>query len=90
LISSSGFAEQGLKRRKWWLLLLLLVMEWWRWEETKVGFWIRVFHGLQTQIQVRIDLIGRRRRIWVTMSAGKDSNIVACFQREIRVSESDF
>ena len=56
----------------------------------KVGFWIWVFHRLQTQIQVRIDLIGRRRRIWVTMSAGKDSNIVACFQREIRVSESDF
>ena len=55
-----------------------------------MGFWIWVFHRLQTQIQVRIDLIGRRRRIWVTMSAGKDSNIVACFQREIRVSESDF
>ena len=55
-----------------------------------MGLRIRVFHGLQTQIQVRIDLIGRRRRIWVTMSACKDSNIVVCFQREIRVSESDF
>ena len=40
------------------------------------------FHVLQTQMEVMMDLIGNRRRIWVTISSGKESDIAACFQRE--------
>ena len=43
------------------------------------------FHVLQTQMEMIIDLIGNRRRIWVTISSGKKSalsDIAACFQRE--------
>ena len=54
----------------------------------KVGFWIRDFHVLQTVVQVMMDLIGNRIRIWVCISSGREpqqltlSDIAACFQRE--------
>ena len=70
---------QSLKRRRLWLLV---VVEWWRWVEMKVGFWIMDFHVLHTQMELMMDLIGNRRRIWVTISSGKESDIAACFQRE--------
>ena len=41
----------------------------------KVGFWIRDFHALQTEVQVMMDLIGNRMRIWVTISSGKESQL---------------
>ena len=40
------------------------------------------FHVLQTEVEIMMDLIGNRIRIWVTMSAGKESDIAACFQTE--------
>ena len=39
----------------------------------KVGFWIRDFHALQTEVQVMMDLVGNRMRIWVTISSVKES-----------------
>ena len=55
----------------------------------KVRFWIRNFHVLETEVQVMMDLIGNRIRIWVCISSGREpqqltlvSDIVACFQRE--------
>jgi hypothetical protein len=39
----------------------------------KVGFWIRDFHVLQTEVEIMMDLIGNRMRIWVTISTGKES-----------------
>ena len=55
--------------------------------EIKVGFWIKDFHVLQTEVEMIIDLSGNRRRIWVTMSSGKDSQLtlvsdIAAFHRE--------
>ena len=38
-----------------------------------VGFWIRDFHVLQTEVEIMMDLIGNRMRIWVTISIGKES-----------------
>jgi hypothetical protein len=55
-------------------VVVVVVMEWWRWVEMKVGFWIMDFHVLQTEVQVMMDLIGNRRRIWVTISTGKEVN----------------
>ena len=46
------------------------------------------FHVLETQMEVMMDLIGNRMRIWVTISPGKKSQLTlladiaaACFQR---------
>jgi hypothetical protein len=83
----------SLKRRRWLLLLLLLLMERWRWVEIKVGFWIKDFHVLQTEVEMIIDLSGNRRRIWVTMSSGKDSQLtlvsdIAACHRERETGEA--
>ena len=47
------------------------------------------FHVLQMEVEIMMDLIGNRRRIWVTISTGRESqltlalsDIAACFQRE--------
>ena len=47
------------------------------------------FHVLETEVEMMMDLIGNRRRIWVTISTGRESqltlalsDIAACFQRE--------
>ncbi|KAM3696749.1 hypothetical protein ACB098_06G063000 [Castanea mollissima] len=51
---------------------LFFLEEWWRWVDMKVGFWMRDFHVLQTELQVRIDLIGRRIRISVWISGSRE------------------
>ena len=40
----------------------------------KVGFWIRDFQVLETEVQMIMDLIGKRRKISVAISEGKDSH----------------
>ena len=40
----------------------------------KVGFWIWDFHGFDTEVQMIMDLIGKRRKISVAISEGKDSH----------------
>ena len=57
-----------------------------------LGSRIRDFHFFETEVQIIIDLIGRRRKILVTMSSGKSdphgfnvlllSDIVAFKERE--------
>jgi len=42
--------------------------------EIKVGFWIRDFQVFETEVQIIMDLIGRRRKISVTISSGKYSH----------------
>ena len=37
----------------------------------KVGFWIRDFQVLETEVQMIMDLIGRKVKIWVRISSGK-------------------
>nr|POE60408.1 hypothetical protein CFP56_33329 [Quercus suber] len=39
--------SERLKRRR---LFLILLWEWWRWVEMKVGFWIRDFQVLETEV----------------------------------------
>ena len=46
---------------------MLFVVEWARWVEVKMGFWIMDLQGLQTQMQVMIDFISRHMRIWVDL-----------------------
>ena len=40
----------------------------------KVGFWIWDFHVFETEVQMLMDLIGKRRKISVAISEGKDSH----------------
>ena len=40
----------------------------------KVGFWIKDFHAFETEVQMIMDLIGKRRKISVAISEGKDSH----------------
>ena len=40
----------------------------------KVGFWIRDFHAFEIEMQMIMDLIGKRRKISVAISEGKDSH----------------
>ena len=40
----------------------------------KVGFWIWDFHAFETEVQMIMDLIGKRRKISVAISEGKDSH----------------
>ena len=37
----------------------------------KVGFWIRDFQVLETEVQMIMDLIGRKVKIWVRISSRK-------------------
>ena len=38
----------------------------------KVWFWIKDFQVFETEVHTMIDLIGRRKKIWVKISPGKD------------------
>ena len=38
----------------------------------KVWFWIKEFQVFETEVHTMIDLIGRRKKIWVKISSGKD------------------
>ena len=38
----------------------------------KVGFWIWDFHAFETEVQMIMDLIGKRRKISVAILEGKD------------------
>ena len=40
----------------------------------KVGFWIWDFHAFEIEVQMNMDLIGKRRKISVAISEGKDSH----------------
>ena len=40
----------------------------------KVGFWIWNFHAFETEVQMIMDLIGKRRKISVAILEGKDSH----------------
>ena len=42
----------------------------------KVRFWIRDFHAFETEVQMIMDLIGKRRKISVAISEGKDSHLI--------------
>ena len=37
----------------------------------KVGFWIRDFQVFETEVQMIMDLIGRKVKIWERISSGK-------------------
>ena len=74
LVSCLSEEEEG------WLLLL---EDWWRCMEMKVGFWIRDFHVLQTEVQVTMDLTGGRMRTWVRISRGRESHIASLFFCEL-------
>ena len=37
----------------------------------KVGFWMRDFQVLETEVQMIMDLIGRKVKIWVRISSRK-------------------
>ena len=39
-----------------------------------MGFWIRDFQVFETEVQIIMDLIGRRRKISFTISSGKYSH----------------
>ena len=39
-----------------------------------VGFWIRDFQVLETEVQMIMDLLGRKVKIWVRISSGKYPN----------------
>ena len=82
-----------MKRRFWFLFLL---REWLRWVEMKVGFLISDFHALETEVKMIMDLMGRKTKILVRISSGKDphgiillvvllSDIAASPKRETRV-----
>ena len=38
-----------------------------------MGFWISLLQVLETEVQIMMDLIGKRRKISVTISPGKHS-----------------
>ena len=40
----------------------------------KVGFWIWDFHAFEIEVQMIMDLIGKRRKISVAISEGKVSH----------------
>ena len=44
--------------------------------EMKVGFWISLLQVLETEVQIMMDLIGKRRKISVTISPGKHSQFL--------------
>ena len=60
-----------MKRRFWFLFLL---REWLRWVEMKVGFLISDFHAFEIEVQMIMDLMGRKTKILVRISSGKDSH----------------
>lgn len=41
--------------------------------EMKVEFRIKDFHVFETEVQITMDLIGRKTKIWVWISSGKGS-----------------
>ena len=43
----------------------------------KVGFWMRYFHVLQTEVNLMMDLIGRCMRIWGKSSGGREAHIAS-------------
>ena len=38
---------------------------------------MRDFHVLETQVQVMIDFMGKRTKMWVTISGGRESHKIA-------------
>ena len=46
----------------------------------KMGFWMRDFHVLQTEGNLMMDLMGRRRKTWVRISGGKLSDIATSYK----------
>ena len=56
-----------------------------------MGFWISLLQVLETEVQIMMDLIGKRRKISVTSSPGKhsqfllSSDIAASKERETEV-----
>ena len=50
-------------------------MEWWKWVEMKVGFWIMDFQVLETEVQIMMDFVGKRKKISVTISPGRESQL---------------
>ena len=38
----------------------------------KVWFWIKEFQVFEIEVHTMINLIGRRKKIWVKISSGKD------------------
>ena len=40
----------------------------------KVGLWMRDFQVLETEVQMIMDLLGRKVKIWVRISSGKYPN----------------
>ena len=40
----------------------------------KVGLWMRDFQVLETEVQMIMDLLGRKVKIWVRFSSGKYPN----------------
>ena len=46
----------------------------------KMGFWMRDFHVLQTEVNLMMDLTGRRMRIWGRSSGGKLSDIATSYK----------
>ena len=62
-----------------------------RWVEMKVGFLISDFHVFETEVQMIMDLMGRKTKILVRIPSGKDphgiiilimSDITASLKRE--------
>ena len=45
------------------------------------------FHVLQTEVEMMMDLIGNRRRIWVTISTGRESQLTLALSDIARVLE---
>ena len=49
----------------------------------KVGFWIWDFHVFETEVQMIMDLIGKRRKMSVAISAGNDSHRIELLLSDI-------
>ena len=45
--------------------------------EMKEGFWMRDFHVLETEVNLMMDLTGRRMRIWGRSSGGREAHIAS-------------
>ena len=51
--------------------------------EMKVGFWIWDFHVFETEVQMIMDLIGKRRKMSVAISVGNDSHQIELLLSDI-------
>ena len=49
----------------------------------KVGFWIWDFHVFETEVQMIMDLIGKRRKMSVAISLGNDSHRIELLLSDI-------